>query len=209
MFEPFRAAFPPGKSGETQPFSNAALMDCPGFTELASECAGTAFGDGIVRVHSGASARRASGLIAEAFPDFPEEFQAIAQDWMGRQFAVGAQPGMRYYQQVLLFEPASGEAFEIDSDIPSLLNTEFVSDPVTYLAADLFADWRLAGGPSVEPNECVGFRVPLFLGGEGSVENLEIMDLEVYWSLVGQLRSGTRELPPGSSITEIWIDRSK
>ena len=190
MFERFRAAFPPAGGGAIQPFDRTPLAGCPGFAELAAECGGTVFGDGLVRVHSEGSARRVNPLIAEAFPDFPEQFQAIAQDWTGRQFAVGSRPGARYYGKLLLFEPASGEAFEIDADISALFNSEMISDPVTYLAADLFEDWRRAGGSLGGPNECVGFRVPLFLGGDGVVENLEVVDLEVYWSLFGQLRSG-------------------
>jgi hypothetical protein len=35
--------------------------------------------------------------------------------------------------------------------------------------------------------ECIGYRVPLFLGGSDTVENLEKVDLDVYWHLHGQL----------------------
>jgi hypothetical protein len=47
---------------------------------------------------------------------------------------------------------------------------------------------------------CVATKVPFFLGGKDSVENLEIIDLEVYWSLSGQLRNGTRVESPVTSI---------
>nr|MDT0658577.1 DUF1851 domain-containing protein [Micromonospora sp. DSM 115978] len=168
---------------------------------------GITFGGGLVVVHSQASASRASRLIAEAFPEFPGEYQAFAQDWMGRQYAVGVTPDTQYPQQLLLFEPASGDAFGIDAEIPDLFNVEFVSDPITYFAADLFADWIRAGGRLGWPDGCVGFKAPLFLGGEGVVENLEVIDLEVYWSLLGQLRSGTKDLAAGAKISEVTIDQ--
>jgi hypothetical protein len=34
--------------------------------------------------------------------------------------------------------------------------------------------------------------VPLFLSGKDEVENLEVIDLEVYWELTGQALQQTR-----------------
>jgi Domain of unknown function (DUF1851) len=51
--------------------------------------------------------------------------------------------------------------------------------------------------------QCVGYQVPLFLGGKDSLENLEITDLDVYWSLSGQLRQGTWVLPPGTAVVQV------
>jgi hypothetical protein len=50
---------------------------------------------------------------------------------------------------------------------------------------------------------CVGFRSPLFLGGQDSVDNLELTDLDVYWSLSGQLRLATQDLDEGTVIDEV------
>jgi hypothetical protein len=43
----------------------------------------------------------------------------------------------------------------------------------------------------------------LFLGGQDVVENLEVSDLEVYWSICGQLRRGALRLPQGTAINEV------
>ena len=108
--------------------------------------------------------------------------------------------------QLLLLEPGSGEAFEIDCGIVDLFNVEFIADPITYLAVDLFEQW-VAGNPRVPiAGECVGFKVPLFLGGDGAVENLEVTDEETYWSIFGQLKAKTKDLPPGTGIAGIRID---
>ena len=40
-------------------------------------------------------------------------------------------------------------------------------------------------------------------GSPDSVENLAVIDLEVCWSLSGQLRQGTQTLPPGTSIGQV------
>jgi hypothetical protein len=49
----------------------------------------------------------------------------------------------------------------------------------------------------------VGYGVPLFLGGQDVVDNLELTDLDVYWSVCGQLRCGAMSLPPGTSINQV------
>jgi hypothetical protein len=92
-----------------------------------------------------------------------------------------------------LLQPASGEAFEVDGATADLFDAEFVADPVTYLAAGLFAEWIASGGTLGRPDGCVGYKVPLFLGGAGEVSNLEVTDLDAHWSPFGQLRSGIAE----------------
>lgn len=75
------------------------------------------------------------------------------------------------------------------------------------LAAGFFTEWMRSHPADVplKRHECVGYRVPLFLGGKDSVDNLKTIDMDVYWSLCGQLRRGTRRLPEGTSIRELEI----
>lgn len=43
--------------------------------------------------------------------------------------------------------------------------------------------------------ECGGYRIPLFLGGEDSLENMEVSDMEVYWDMTDQLWEAVKDLP--------------
>ncbi|MGW2560540.1 T6SS immunity protein Tdi1 domain-containing protein [Streptomyces sp. NPDC001514] len=169
--------------------ADSRLAGVEGFAQLVAMGAGRSFGQGIVRVHTAQGAARVSGLLADAFPEFADRVVPVAQDWLGRQYALDLARSTPAAACFLLFEPGTGEAFEVDADVLELFNSAFVDDPDTYLAADLHSEWLGTGSPRLEAHQCVGFKVPLFLGGEGSVENLEISDLEVYWSLCGQLRS--------------------
>ena len=45
--------------------------------------------------------------------------------------------------------------------------------------------------------------MPLFLGGRDEIHNLELVDMDVYWSICGQLRLGTRKLPEGTTIQQV------
>ena len=49
-------------------------------------------------------------------------------------------------------------------------------------------DW-LGRQFSPDPARCVGYKVPLFLGGADDIGDLELADLDVYWTITGQLRT--------------------
>jgi hypothetical protein len=73
------------------------------------------------------------------------------------------------------------------------------------LASGFFDTWALDHGSALPlaGDHCVGYRVPLFLGGRDTVDNLEVIDLDVYWTTCGQLRRGTLELPEGTSVRDV------
>lgn len=187
MYEDFLSAFP-SDGGTAEPFNDPRLAQLDGFNELVGLGAGLSFGKGIVRIHSEREALRASGLIRESFPAYGDRVVPIAKDWLGRQFAVPLADGAARPGLLLLIEPGSGEVFEIDCRVVDLFNVEMVADPETFLASDLFEEWREENPVMLPSDQCVGFKVPLFLGGEGSVDNLEVCDESVYWSLFGQMR---------------------
>lgn len=67
------------------------------------------------------------------------------------------------------------------------------------LAAPFFESWAQAN-PDLIPlavTRWVGYKVPLFPGGKDTLDNLEVIDLEVYWSVSGQLRGAGPLYGPG------------
>ena len=105
---------------------------------------------------------------------------------------------------VLLLEPGTGEALEIPCSFSAFHEQlDELREPA--LAESFFASWP-AASPELIPlgvTQCAGYKIPLFLGGKDAPNNLEVIDIEVYWSLSGQLRQGTRTLPPETSIGQI------
>ena len=49
-------------------------------------------------------------------------------------------------------------------------------------------------------------RIPLFLGGEDSLENMEVSDMEVYWDMTDQLWEAVKDLPEGTKIGNISFE---
>ena len=107
---------------------------------------------------------------------------------------------------MLLVEPGTGEVLEIPLSLGPF-HEQLDDLREAALAAGFFEQWSVANPISVPLREtdCVGYQVPLFLGGKDIVANLEVIDIEVYWTLCGQLRQGTRALPLHTSIREVSI----
>jgi hypothetical protein len=55
-------------------------------------------------------------------------------------------------------------------------------------------------------SECFGCKTPLSLGGQFVAENFERSDLEVHYSVLGQLHQQTKGLPEGTKIGRIAIE---
>lgn len=97
----------------------------------------------------------------------------------------------------------------IGAEIPRRFSTyhddELVRDPEPSLCVSFFNEWKSEDPADLAFDQCVGYKIPLFLGGEDDVHNLEVSDMEVYWSLMGELRLATMNLAPGTRISGIEI----
>lgn len=109
---------------------------------------------------------------------------------------------------MLLLEPGTGEGLEIPLTFPVFHDDELIEWGDAALAEQFFEVWSAAHREALplQRGQCVGYRVPVFLAGQDVAENLELGDLDVYWTICGQLRQGVRGFPPGSSINQIARD---
>ncbi len=98
-----------------------------------------------------------------------------------------------------MFEPGTGEALEIPANIKTFHDVELKENPDAALASSVYAEWRETGGGEPAYDQCVGYKIPLFLNGKDEFENLELSDLEVYWHIMGQLVAKAKGLPPRNS----------
>lgn len=211
MFERFRATFAvrrnqPAAAGT--PWADPALMRIEGYGEFSAEFAGASFLGGLYRVHDERSGQIATALIAEAFPEFAARVFPFGFDWLGRQFAVDIARVVEGSPQVLLLEPCSGEVLEIPASFVEFHDEVLVTNSEAALALSAFRDWAAANPLSIPlaRDQCVGYIVPLFLGGQDGPENFEVTDFEVYWSICAQLRAAVAGLAEGTVITEVTIE---
>ena len=62
-------------------------------------------------------------------------------------------------------------------------------------------------GQILKPDQIYSFRVPLSLGGDATVENIEIADIDVHFSIAGQIECQIADVPTGTPITGLKIKR--
>lgn len=192
MFERFQSTFGPRRDASEigTAWSHRQLLDAAGYATLARDFAGASFGGGLYRVHDNETGPQALAFIADAFPEFAQRVCPFGYDWLGRQFAVDSTRVQNGQPQVLLLEPGTGEALEIPVDFAAFHDEELVEQSDAALASNFFEDWSEANRRSLPllRSQCVGYKVPLFLGGNDTLDNLEVSDIDVYWTICGQLR---------------------
>lgn len=207
MFERFRAEYGYLQDDieDGEPWRHDRLSEVEGYASFSSEFSGASFGGGLYRIHNDETGPLALTLIAQAFPEFAARACPFGFDWLGRQFPVDLGRLVEGHPLVLLLEPGTGEALEIPVPFSVFHNEELTQYADAALARDFFKIWSAANSDSLplRRDQCVGYRVPLFLGGSDTAENVEVSDLEVYWSICGQLRLGAMRLPPESEINRI------
>jgi hypothetical protein len=209
MFERFRQRYKVTfrlPSNPSDPIITTALEDTPGYEGFMREYAGATFNDGVYRVHTLEGRIQWTDRIIEVFPEYKDQISTFGFDWMGRQFALDAGRRERDQPLVLLFDPGFGEVLQIPGTFLDFHDQVLITASDAAFLDHLFEGWLRAGNRPPGPTECVGYKVPLFLGGVDRPENFELSDMEVYWSFSGQIRAQTRNLPEGTPIGKLTIE---
>ncbi len=75
----------------------------------------------------------------------------------------------------------------------------------SWFAGFLLIELRKLRG-ELAKGECYSCKTPLSLGGQLEADNFERGDLQVHYSILGQLHQQTKHLPPGTKIDSVKID---
>ncbi len=176
-----------------------------GAIEFLEKYAGKTFNEGLYRIHSVDQVSKWNIIVSDAFPKFAGHFLCFSYDWLGRHFALDLNRIENNEPLILMFEPGTGEAFEIDATFKGFHNEQLTEYLDAALAVNFFNEWKQETNRILLPEQCVGYRVPLFLGGEDSVSNLGLSDMEVYWDICGQLINKIQEAQLGTKIENITL----
>lgn len=174
-----------------------------GLGDVFCELGGTSFNHGLYRVLRADQVVCARKAIEDVFPEYCGRIVPFGFDWLGRHFACDLARVENGRPLVLMLEVGAGEAREISASVIDFHNTELVEFADDALAAKFWRQWTSRNPDELALTDCVGYKVPLFLGGSDILENLEVIDMSVYIEICGQLRSKTRELMPGQSIRNV------
>ena len=89
-------------------------------------------------------------------------------------------------------------------ELQAILDTPEGRDQYLLGALAMAAERR---GLHLKPGEVYDFKVPPVLGGKIDVENITVMDFEVSLNLAGQIHDQVRNLPPGTKISGIKLEK--
>ena len=140
-----------------------------------------------------------NSLLSEWEWTFPEHMHPVLITAMGDVFAQG-KSGAVYF-----LETSVGSTQKVakngDEFKELLKDTAFVTD---HMYPGRVAELREMG-LVLAPGQCYSYKLPLFLGGQDVVENVEICPIAIHVAFAGGLYRQVKDLPPGTKINKIVV----
>jgi hypothetical protein len=146
------------------------------------------YNDGTYTLLPRAEAASLTRLAASVFPVAAGKIAVFAADWMGRLFATNTSEldggGCATIVCLDLAEPSS---FTTEANFTKFHDVVAVEQMDALLNLNQYREWVASGPSPGDGVRCVGYKVPLFLGGEDSAANMELSDRSVYLSTLAEL----------------------
>lgn len=184
--------------------------DSPSVTAFLSQFAAPSHGNGILKFLSRISTPSLFDWNSDKgwrsdWPQWRDRLIVFAYDWNGSQF--GIDPSRKGKDELLvsILEPDSGELLQTPHSFAEFLAHSATDEADAALSLSFYQEWLERGGETPKPGMCAGSKVPLFLNGSDSVDNLSMQNLAVYVSLCGQMYAESRKHPQGTNFSRARI----
>jgi len=105
-----------------------------------------------------------------------------------------------------LFDSDEVGAFDIPFTFAEFQDKILFDDREELLQESLYEQWKKSGGETPTNEQCIGFEVPLMLGGEIELSNMKLSNMKLYWSINTQIYSQSKDLPPGTLIGDFAVE---
>lgn len=163
--------------------TSSSLFVLSPYKDFVKKFGGKQFAQGLFSAFTQDDIKRMEKHVYKAYPKFDGKVMLFGYDWLGRIFGLSKKKGNEI---VLMFEIGTLDVLEIPCDFLTFLNDEIPNYHSECFASGYFDQWKSIGSP---PNygRCIGYKIPLFLGGEDTLVNMENSDLDVYWYLLSEI----------------------
>lgn len=167
-------------------FSGDYFSDIEGFIDFFS-MARISHGGGIIRfVPLDNQEAWNSKEWRNDWPEWTSRYHIFSYDWMGRQIAIDFDESINNQPSVVILDPGFSEILCTDMCFYDFITQGILEDPEAVLLSEFYKAYNDRNNQLIAPDQCIGYKVSPFLGGEDEVSNLEVNNIEVYLSLSGQ-----------------------
>lgn len=164
---------------------------------LHSYC-GVSFGRNIFRILRYQEITHLDELMSNLLGTASGEIIWFSANWMGNIFGQKTSDQGTDQKFIAMFDFGGAELFDVGTNFDQCLGNmvEYPDEDNGYFNPSFFKLWSEIASEQLDTFKCVGYKVPLFLGGVDDETNLEVIDTSVYWELTSQIikQSGKRIL---------------
>lgn len=186
--------------------SDRIYRGCRELQLFRDEVGGASFGRGLYRAVSHRDHAAVMQRVADAFPEYSDRVFPLAFDWLNRIFCADFDRTVDAKPLLLILSHLTDEVVDLPVGVDEFHNMNLVEHHNGLLESDLFeAFLRSRQLTQLSRSECAGLSIPLFLGGQYAVENMEVTDIDVDWSITAKLLQQIRPLEEGAVINSVVI----
>jgi hypothetical protein len=139
-------------------------------------------------------------LLSGWAPPLPESFEIWLVNRFGDVFAIFEDGSVH------MLDVGTGQIKRVADDREHFCSQIDLDDNASNWLMMPLVNRCAAAGLKLRDDECYGYKVPPFLGGEYRVENIEPTDLSVHYSLLADTFRQTKDLPDGTKIRLVVLD---
>ncbi len=194
MFDKFKSHYKEYKKVHNQLFD---IKEVPfKYTELLLDIGGVSYNKGLYTIHTFDSSLKWARILTNYFSGFKDEILPFAYDWNGRHYCVPR----RGYEDIYMFDPTDLKDYKLNDDLINFHNYTVV-DGLDMFDENYFSevlDFLKVDG--LKENNCIGYKIPLFLNGNPNSLNCEVINMNDYWLTQYRINENIKHIPEGSTI---------
>jgi len=155
------------------------------YLDIINQLGGVSLKEGLFTIFKKEDIEKWNKILEETYENFGYKAKVFGYDWLGRCFGIDLRE--ESFGDILMYEIGTAEVLEIPCDLEKFLDEEMPMESEACLAETFFYDWSNYSKQKLTYGQCAGYKVPLFLNGQDTKENLEISDMDVYWEIIRQV----------------------
>lgn len=185
MFEKFLSQY--SRDASSQPPAIQSKFEIKAILKDIYDFNHTSFSNGLFRVIDFNKIEYWKEIISKVFDIDHLQITPFGYDWLGRIFAIESNNNTPT-GQIFLFVPYSSDSFKIPSSLIDFFDQILITEREAAVEATLFSKFIHSNKINNIPiDKCASLNKPTFLGGDLTIGNMALCDIEVYWDIFGQV----------------------